>query len=45
MKKGERIVLYEWGTNVMITQWRDKEDVSMMSACVNDGAVKKSRGR
>ena len=29
----------------MITQWRDKEDVSMMSACVNDGAVKKSRGR
>ena len=39
MKKGERIVLYERGTNVMVTQWRDKKDVSMMSTCVNDGNV------
>ena len=39
MKKGERIVLYEQGTNVMVTQWRDKKDVSMMSTCVNDGNV------
>ena len=31
MKKGERIVLNEQGTNVMATQWRDKKDVSMMS--------------
>ena len=31
MKKGERIVLNEQGTNVMVTQWRDKKDVSMMS--------------
>ena len=23
----------------MVTQWRDKKDVSMMSTCVNDGAV------
>ena len=29
MKKGERIVLCERGTNVMVTQWRDKKDVSM----------------
>ena len=39
MKKGERIVLYERGTNVMVTQWRDKKDVSMMSTCVNDGTL------
>ena len=39
MKKGERIVLYEQGTNVMVTQWRDKIDVSMMSTCANDGIV------
>ena len=31
MKKGERIVSNEQGTNVMVTQWRDKKDVSMMS--------------
>ena len=31
MKNGERIVLNEQGTNVMVTQWRDKKDVSMMS--------------
>ena len=23
----------------MVTQWRDKKDVSMMSTCVNDGTV------
>ena len=39
MKKGEGIVLYERGTNVIVTQWRDKKDVSMMSTCVNDGTV------
>ena len=39
MKKGERIVLYERGKNVMVTQWRDNKDVSMMSTCVNDGTV------
>ena len=31
MKKGKRIVLNEQRTNVMVTQWRDKKDVSMMS--------------
>ena len=31
MKKGKRIVLYERGTNVIFTNWRDKKDVSMMS--------------
>ena len=39
MKKGERIVLYEQGTNVMVTQWRDKKDVSTMSTRANDGIV------
>ena len=42
MNKGERIVLHERGTNVMGTQWRDK-DVSMMSACLNDGTVIEKR--
>ena len=23
----------------MVTHWRDKKDVSMMSTCVNDGTV------
>ena len=33
MKKGKRIVLYERGTNIMVTNWRDKKDVSIMSTC------------
>ena len=43
MNKGERIVLHERGTNAMGTQWRDKEDVSMMSTCLNDGTVIEKR--
>ena len=39
MKKGEIIILYEQGTNVMVTQKRNKKDVSMMSTCANDGTV------
>ena len=27
----------------MVTQWRDKKDVSMMSTCLNDGTVIKKR--
>ena len=39
MKKTKRNVLHERGTNVMVTQWRDKKDVFMISVCVNDGTV------
>ena len=39
LKKGDRIVFYDQVTNLMVTQWKDKKDVTMMSSCVNDCTV------
>ena len=43
LNKGDRIVFYEKTTNIMITQWRDKKDVTLMSTCVNDGMITVTR--
>ena len=37
VKKGERIIYYESLTNIMVTNWKDKKDVHMISTFVNDG--------
>ena len=34
--KGERVLFYNKITNLMVTQWRDKKDVTLLSSCVND---------
>ena len=39
LNKGERIIFYGKTTNTMVTQWRDKTDVTLMSTCVNDEMV------
>ena len=47
MKKGERIVLNEQGTNVMVTQWRDKRcfhDVNI-STCQHGTVMVKRAGK
>ena len=39
LNKGDQIVFYVAGTNIMVTRWKDKKDVTLMSTCVNDGTV------
>ena len=36
LKRGERAVFYENMTNIMVTKWKDKKDVHMISTFVND---------
>ena len=43
LKKGERIVFYDKITNLMVTQWRDKKDVTLLSSCVNDSTINVTR--
>ena len=37
LKKGERVVYYETLTNIMVTKWKDKKDIHMISIFMNDG--------
>ena len=37
LKKGERVVYYEALTNIMVTKWKDKKDVHMISTSMTDG--------